>query len=82
MVPLYEKRFGKGEEGMRLFKAWADGYIEFLCWFAEDDALAEMGLDDDELAALCAHDIIEELTKLPENVYIKEYIDILEGYLR
>lgn len=82
MVPLYERRFGKGEEGMRLFKAWAEGYIEFLCWFTEDEALEDMGLDDDELAALCAHDIIEELTKLPENVYTKEYIDILEEYLR
>lgn len=82
MVPLYERRFGKGKEGMKLFKAWAEGYIEFLCWFTEDEALEDMGLDDDELAALCAHDIIEELTKLPENVYIKEYIDILEGYLR
>lgn len=82
MVPLYEKRFGKGKEGMKLFRAWAEGYIEFLCWFTEDEALEEMGLDDDELASLCAYGLIEELTKLPENVYIKEYIDILEGYLR
>ena len=82
MVPLYEKRFGKGKEGMKLFRAWAEGYIEFLCWFTEDEALEEMGLDDDELASLCAYGILEELTKLPENVYIKEYIDILEGYLR
>ena len=81
MVPLYERRFGKGEEGMKLFKVWAEEYIDFLCWFTEDDALIEMGLDDSELAAICAHDIIKELTKLPENVYIKEYIDILEGYL-
>ena len=82
MVPLYEKRFGKGKEGMKLFRAWAEGYIEFLCWFTEDEALEEMGLDDDDLASLCAYGILEELTKLPENVYIKEYIDILEGYLR
>lgn len=81
MVPLYERRFGKGEKGMKLFKAWAEGYIEFLCWFSEDESLADMGLDDDELAALCAHDIIEELTKLPMNTYIKAYIDILEEYL-
>ena len=82
MVPLYEKRFGKGKEGMKLFRAWAEGYIEFLCWFTEDEALEGMGLDDDDLASLCAYGILEELTKLPENVYIKEYIDILEGYLR
>ena len=81
MVPLYEGRFGKGEEGMELFRTWAGEYIDFLCWFTEDDALTEMGLDSSEIAAICAHDIIKELTKLPENVYIKEYIDILEGYL-
>ena len=81
MVPLYERRFGKGDKGMKLFKAWAEGYVEFLCWFSEDDSLVDMGLDDDELVALCAHDIIEELTKLPMNTYIKAYIDILEEYL-
>ena len=81
MVPLYERRFGKGEEGMKLFKVWAEEYIDFLCWYTEDKSLTEMGFDSEEIAATCAHDIIKELTKLPENVYIKEYIDILEGYL-
>lgn len=81
MTSLYKKRFGEGKEGIKLFKTWAEAYIDFLCWFTTDNALVEMGLSDDEIAALCAHDIIEELTKLPENVYIKEYIDILEGYL-
>lgn len=81
MVPLYERRFGKGEKGMELFKMWAEVYIEFLCWFTEDEALKDMGLDESEIAALCAHGIIEELTKLPENVYIKGYINILKGYL-
>lgn len=81
MVPLYERRFGKGEKGMKLFEAWAEGYIEFLCWFTEDSDLIEMGLCDDEIAAICAYSIIKELTKLPENVYIKKYIDILRGYL-
>lgn len=82
MVPLYEDRFGKGEPGLKLFKAWADGYVEFLCWFSEDEDLMELGYEDDELAAICAHDIIEELTKLPKNKYIKIYINILQGYLR
>lgn len=81
MVPLYERRFGKGEEGMKLFKVWAEEYIDFLCWYTEDKSLTEMGFDSEEIAATCAYDIIKELTKLPENVYIKEYIDILEGYL-
>lgn len=82
MAPLYEKRFGKGIEGIKLFRSWAEGYIEFLCWFSKDDDLIEQGLDDDELAAACAYGIIEELAKLPKNAYIKEYINILERYLR
>ena len=82
MVPLYEARFGEGGYGLKLFKSWADSYIEFLCWFSEDDDLIEMGYQGDEMAAVCAHDIIEELTKLPMNKYIKIYIDILQGYLR
>lgn len=82
MVPLYEKRFGKGENGLKLFKVWAESYIEFLCWFSEDFSLQNRGLDDDEIAAVYAWNIINELSKLPQNVYIEEYIDILEGYLK
>ena len=32
MPALYEKRFGKGEEGMENFKMWADTYTEYLTW--------------------------------------------------
>lgn len=81
MVPIYEKRFGKGATGMKLFKSWAYTYIEFLCWCTEDAKLKEEGWDDDYISAICAHDLINELQKLPQNVYIKEYIDILKGYL-
>lgn len=81
MTPLYEKRFGEGEEGMKLFKVWADNYIEFLCWYVENEELVEMGMGNEELAAVLAHDVIEVLTKLPENRFIKAYIDILEKYL-
>ena len=78
---LYENRFGKGEYGLKLFKAWADGFIEYLCWFSYDDKLIELGVDDDESASLCARGIINELNKFPENKYINIYINILEGYL-
>lgn len=81
MTTLYENRFGEGEPGIKLFKVWADSYVEFLCWYSEDEKLIEQGLQDEELMAICAHDLIEELTKLPSNKYIKIYIDILEGYL-
>lgn len=81
MPALYEKRFGKGEEGMKNFKMWADTYAEYLTWYVTDEKLEELGFDKTEICAICAHDIIEELTKLPENDYIKEYIDVLQKYL-
>lgn len=81
MPTMYQKRFGKGEEGMRLFELWADTYTEFLVWYAEDEKLESQNMDDTEIAAICAHDMIEELTKLPENEYIEGYIDALQKYL-
>lgn len=81
MPALYEKRFGKGEEGMKNFKMWADTYAEYLTWYTTDEKLEELGFDETEICAICAHDMIEELTKLPENDYIKGYIDALQKYL-
>ena len=81
MPTLYEKRFGKGEEGMENFKIWADTYTEYLTWYVTDEKLEELGFDETEICAICAHDMIEELTKLPENDYIKGYIDALQKYL-
>lgn len=81
MSALYEKRFGKGEEGMKNFKMWADTYTEYLTWYTTDEELEELGFNETEICAICAHDMIEELTKLPENDYIKGYIDALQKYL-
>ena len=81
MPALYEKRFGKGEEGMKNFRVWADTYTEYLVWYTTDEKLEELGFDETEICAICAYDMIEELTKLPENKYIKGYIDALQKYL-
>ena len=81
MPALYERRFGKGKEGMENFKMWADTYTEYLTWYVTDEKLKELGFDETEICAICAHDMIEELTKLPENDYIKGYIDALQKYL-
>lgn len=81
MSTLYEKRFGKGKEGMENFKMWADTYTEYLTWYVTDEKLEELGFDETEICAICAHDMIEELTKLPKNDYIKGYIDALQKYL-
>ena len=81
MPALYEKRFGKGKEGMDNFEMWADTYAEYLTWCATDEKLEELGFDETEICAICDHDMIEELKKLPENDYIKGYIDALQKYL-
>lgn len=81
MPALYEKRFGKGKEGMSNFEMWADTYTEYLVWYVSDAKLEELGFDETEICAICAHDIIGELTKLPENDYINGYIDALQKYL-
>lgn len=81
MPALYEKRFGKGKVGMDNFKIWAETYTEYLTWNITDEKLEELGFDETEICAICAHDMIEELTKLPENDYIKGYIDALQKYL-
>ena len=81
MSTLYEKRFGKGKEGMSNFKMWAESYVEYLTWYVTDEKLEALGFDETEICAICAHDMIEELTKLPENDYIEGYIDALQKYL-
>lgn len=81
MPALYEKRFGKGKVGMDNFKIWAETYTEYLIWYITDEKLEELGFDETEICAICAHDMIEELTELPENDYIKGYIDALQKYL-
>lgn len=81
MPAIYQERFGKGEEGMKLFELWADTYTEFLTWYSIDSKLEAQGIDEIEMCAICAHDVIEELTKLPENEYIKGYINALQKYL-
>lgn len=81
MPALYEKRFGKGKVGMDNFKIWAETYTEYLTWYTTDEKLEERGFDETEICAICAHDMIEELTKLPENDYIKGYIGALQKYL-
>lgn len=81
MPTLYERRFGKGKVGMDNFKIWAETYTEYLTWYITDEKLEELGFDETEICTICAHDMIEELTKLPENDYIKGYIDALQKHL-
>lgn len=81
LVPLYERRFGKGELGNQHFQDWADTYCEFLTFGIQDKELEDMGLDDTDIQSIYAYDLIVALSELPENIYIKMYIEELEKYI-
>ena len=81
MPTVYEKRFGKDKDGMDNFKMWAESYIEYLTWNTTDKDLKELGFDETDICSICAHDMIEELDKLPKNDYIRYYIKELQKYI-
>ena len=79
MVPLFTKRFGKGDAGMELFEIWATDFIEFLVWYSNEDADPEI---TDLLISEAADAITERLKVLPKNKYINKYIELLSSYDR
>lgn len=79
MVPLFTKRFGKGDSGMALFEIWATDFIEFLVWYSNEDADPEIM---DLLISEAADAITERLEALPKNKYINKYIELLSSYDR
>lgn len=79
---LYEKIFGKGEEGIKSFKEWADMYVEFLTYNVEDTKLASKGYDIIDIQIIYARDLLKALKVLPLNRYINIYITTLERYLK
>lgn len=81
MTGLYEKRFGKGKQGMQLFEMWADSYIEFICLNTTNEELNAQGYSEEEISAICANDIMESLSDLPTNEYIEKFNEILLNYI-
>lgn len=72
----FEKRFGKGDEGMLQFEYWATDFIEFLTWYSIDDTDGESSAED------IVECVIESLEKLPvKNKYIDRYLEILNSYV-
>lgn len=78
---IYKKRFGEGGDGMYNFKMWADTFAEYITWYVYDEKLDKLHLSDEEMCSICSRDMVEELKKLPSNVYIEYYISILENYI-
>lgn len=77
MDALYNKSF----DSMMAFDDWAGSYIEFLIFQTEDESFVGLGCSIEEEQAILAHDVVEELNKLPENKWLTRYKHILSAYI-
>lgn len=78
MESLYRRRFGSVKE----FEYFASNYVDYLINYTYDgDVMAVINNDDPTMAALLAHDVREELEKLPKNPWLSVYIKLMDDYI-
>lgn len=78
MESLYRRRFGSVKE----FEYFASNYVDYLINYTYDeDVMAVIDNDDSTMAALLAHDVREELEKLPKNPWLSVYIKLMDDYI-
>jgi hypothetical protein len=78
IASTYEERFGKGEENFKSFKLWAEYHIDFILETVEDPDLQQLGFSEYDISSFYAEDLIVKLSCIPENIYIKEFINIIK----
>lgn len=78
MESLYRRRFGTVKE----FEYFASNYVDYLINCTYDvDVMIAVNNDDSAMAALLAHDVREELEKLPKNPWLSVYIKLMDDYI-
>ena len=78
MENLYRRRFGS----VKAFEYFASNYVDYLINYTYDgDVMAVISNDDSTMAALLAHDVREELEKLPKNPWLSVYIKLMDDYI-
>lgn len=78
MESLYRRRFGTVKE----FEYFASNYVDYLINYTYDaDVMIAVNNDDSTMAALLAHDVREELEKLPKNPWLSVYIKLMDDYI-
>lgn len=78
MENLYRRRFGS----VKAFEYFASNYVDYLINYTYDgDVMAVINNDDSTMAALLAHDVREELEKLPKNPWLSVYIKLMDDYI-
>lgn len=78
MESLYRRRFRTVKE----FEYFASNYVDYLINYTYDaDVMIAVNNDDTVMAALLAHDVREELEKLPKNPWLSVYIKLMDDYI-
>lgn len=75
MNTLYRDRFGSVKE----FENFAASYIDFLINFADDPDIVH--LDSTEMSAIIAYEVTLKIKALPQNPWLKCYLDMLDDYI-
>lgn len=81
MPKVFDKRFGTGEDGIKLFNEWAEVMVEFIIYHSDDSNLQSSGLNSDMISSICAFNLIQMFNKYPINKYTSIYIDLLGDYI-
>lgn len=81
MTNFFDKRFGKSNEDFQYFTIWADEHVGFICTYIMEENVDNINFDPDEISSAYAEALIEELENLPQNKYIRYYINALKGFI-
>lgn len=73
----YDKTFAKVAD----FYEMAGSVVEYILWYSTDENIESMGVSIEEEQAILAHDLLEEINKLPTNEYLEYYKTLLKAYL-
>ena len=73
---LYSTRFGD----VKTFKEFAEPYVDFLINNIDESAIPD-SLDLTTYSCILAYEVQKELYKMPSNIWINTYIEILNDYI-
>lgn len=76
MDKVFDERF----ESIAEFEAFASNFVDYIINYTTDDTLVNT-LDDTEMVAILAYEVRMALKELPSNIWINNYINMLDDYI-
>ena len=81
MPSLYGNRFGRGPEGMKVFKEWIETFTDFITFNTNDRKLSMEGYNASSICTLYTEALVKRLESFQTNEYIKVIIETLKELL-